>query len=418
MAVSKQNYDILISIDAGYNGSKVTVNGVMFQIPADIVEITGRQYVGNIRKPGYICSTYIQDTNHLVGEQARMLIMEPEYKEKMSVKLDMMESYEKFNTTDAKIHLMTCIGMALIKYSQYTMEHDIKPQFDVRKVIDDESSQFKIWVIVGYPHDVYSQVFRAVKPEIARRHAFNIETEDNSYDLDFTIDNERIMTYSQAMALYMGLISDDEGNIDYNSRFLQNMPTIGLDGGQKTVGISKITSNMQIESAESNTDFAMHNVYLNVVKILQEEYGRTDIEDYNIPNILNKENGEIVVLNKENNKTNIVDIKPIVENEIDAMCEKLIKYLEGKYNQLLDIKQIVVGGGTGLAYYEGLSRYVREHREHLADRLVLAEYKFNGQEVDAVFSISVGLYKVLKHSVKKYTEEMEARAAQAAAKKR
>ena len=38
MAKIQQNYDIVISVDAGYNGSKVTVNGVCFEIPSDILE--------------------------------------------------------------------------------------------------------------------------------------------------------------------------------------------------------------------------------------------------------------------------------------------------------------------------------------------------------------------------------------------
>ena len=55
MAKIQQNYDIVISVDAGYNGSKVTVNGVCFEIPSDIVEITGKSNYGDIRKDGFIC---------------------------------------------------------------------------------------------------------------------------------------------------------------------------------------------------------------------------------------------------------------------------------------------------------------------------------------------------------------------------
>ena len=60
MAKIQQNYDIVISVDAGYNGSKVTVNGVCFEIPSDIVEITGKSNFGDIRKDGFICMKYLE----------------------------------------------------------------------------------------------------------------------------------------------------------------------------------------------------------------------------------------------------------------------------------------------------------------------------------------------------------------------
>ena len=108
MARVDQNYDICMSVDAGFNESKVTVNGLTFRIPSNILDITGKdQYIGNIRKPGYIGTSYVEGAKHLIGEQARMLLSEPEYKKLFAAKKEMMNSLDKFNTTDSEIHLMS-----------------------------------------------------------------------------------------------------------------------------------------------------------------------------------------------------------------------------------------------------------------------------------------------------------------------
>ena len=100
-----------------------------------------------------------------------------------------------------------------------------------------------------------------------------------------------------------------------------------------------------------------------------------------------------------------MDIKPIVNQFTDETCEQLIEYIKEKYNNLLDIKQIVVAGGTGAAYYEGISKYIKGHRSNLADHVILAQYKFMGKMISPVQAISVGLYKVLKIQIEVPTIE-------------
>lgn len=400
----KQDYELKISVDAGFSRSKVVVESgkhwIGFDVPNSIVEITGRDmFIAGLHKPDFICTTYVQGAKHLVGEQARMLLAEPEYKELQRSKKDIMNEYEKFTLQESNIHLMTCIGMALIKYAEYTKENHIKPELDLSKPLD-ENSLFKIKVILGYPHDVFGQVYRSVKPNVARNHKFSIETETQTYELDFTIDNDNIMSYSQAVAMYMGIIMDDNGSIDKDCKYLEKLPALVNDGGQKTFGIFKVMSNMQVEAAESNTLFAMNNVFEKVVQELHEEYGRTDIEIYNIEEILKNENGQIVYVDAAKDSTSTLDIKPIVDKYMDEICTNLIDYLNERHNNLVGIKGIFIGGGTGAAYYNSMKAYFEKHRKHVVDDLYLVEYKYMGKQVDPVYAIAVGLMKVLKYSLR------------------
>lgn len=412
MATTTDNYDIVISLDIGYNKTKVTVNGLIFNVPSDIVDVTGKDnYIGNIKKAGYIASTYIHDTKHLIGEQARMLLGEYEYKQQQFDKVDIMNSYDRFSTQDAETHLMTCIGLALIKYTEFQKRQKcLCPNLDepilVRKNEGNEERKddWKIFVILGYPHDVYRRIYNAVKPNICRRHTFSIETEDQIYNLDFEIDGGKVLSYSQALAAFMGMISSDDGEIEPSNEYLKKVPCIVIDGGQKTMGIYKISSNMQIGQDSSNTQFAMNNVYERVVEEIHEKYGRPDIEVYNIVGILENDHGIITAYDAEDDSTKEVDITEMVDKYEREVCSELIDYLNENFNRLVDYKAIFVAGGTGAAFYDQLEEYITTKRENIT--IYLADYEFLGKKIRPDQAISVGLYKIAKHLIR--TMKLEA----------
>lgn len=405
MSTIKQDYTIAIALDAGFSGTKVCVNGVeLFNEADEIVEITGKQNLGGMRKEGYLSINYIPGQTHLVGAQARALLMQPEYKKVYESKKSMMESFDKFTTQDANIHIMACIALALIKYSNYTKENHIKPEFDLDRDLD-ENSLFTIYLIMGYPHDIYERVFQAVQASLSAPQHFSIEVGDETYEMNFQIPSENIMAYSQAIAAYNGMIMDDDGNVDYNSPHLGKLPALLLDGGQKTMGKFVLTENFQIESAESNTDYAMNNVYEKVAAELRDVYGRRDIETYNIQEILTQKGGKLNYIDDAEDNVKSVDVNEITKKYTQEMCEQLMDYLNKKHNNLLDIGEIAVAGGTGAAYYEGIQNYIKQHRSLLSDNLYLINYKFNGKPIEPVYAVVVGLYKVLRHSLLGKKEE-------------
>lgn len=406
MGTLKQNYDLVISVDAGYDASKVTINGIIFDIPSDIVNITGKdEYIGNIRKENYIAVSYTPGLTHLVGEQARMLLSEEEYKLQQEPKKGILSSYEKFTTKESDIHLMTSIGMALVKYSEYTKKEKIKPEFNCTDVINADSL-WKIFVIVGYPYDGYTDIFKSVKQSIVKRHQFVIETEKETYNLDFDIPSKHVMAYPQATAAYMGLISDDNGEIVDESEYLENLPSLLIDGGQKTMGEFKITKNFQIEAGESNKEYAMNNIYEKVVEKIKADYKRNDIETYNISEILKNEDGKITYIG-DDDVSEILDVTKIVEEKREEICAAYIEHLNNKFNKLLDIKQIAIAGGTGAAFYEDIKTYVEKNRPHLKGKVKLANYRFLGKPINPVHAVTVGLYKILKHSINVMREKGE-----------
>lgn len=393
--------NILMAIDPGFDATKVCVNGLTFKIPACVIDITGK--LGNYitkKKDGYILSRYIEGKECLVGEHAVALLMEPDVQVIRNEKSGMIESYEKFETEESQINIMTAIGMALIKYEALCKEKDILPALDLSQPID-ENSPLTIFVGVALPHDALEDAWKSVKRHIVGHHEFQIETDTGVHNLNFTIDSAHCMANSQVVEAFLGSIMDDTGRV--LDAEMEELPALVIDGGQKTVGDFKFIRSRRVEQAESNTDFAMDNIYKKVAKTLNEEYGRTDIKSYNIRNILEENDGKLVYENNDN--TAIVDVKAMVEAETDEMFKGYIDYLNQKYNKLLDIKRIFVYGGTGAAYYERLCNYVANHKEHLRGKVSLADYQFMGRSILPVEAVSVGTYKTLHQAVDMYENQ-------------
>ena len=107
--------------------------------------------------------------------------------------------------------------------------------------------------------------------------------------------------------------------------------------------------------------------------------------------------------------------KMVLEQE-RKLCDGLIDYLNTKFEDLLDVKQMLITGGTGAAYYKHISSYMKEKRGHLEGKVLLTNYKFQGKEIEPVFAIAIGVYKTIRYQV--MMQDKAAKAAKAAANKK
>lgn len=89
----------------------------------------------------------------------------------------------------------------------------------------------------------------------------------------------------------------------------------------------------------------------------------------------------------------------LVREEAKKLCDELIDYINTKYENLVDIRQILVTGGTGAAYYEHILEYVKGHRKHLETNIILTDYDFLGKKINPIYAIVVGMYKVLLNQI-------------------
>ncbi|SKB92065.1 hypothetical protein SAMN06296386_10935 [Lachnospiraceae bacterium] len=406
-----ENKNIVISVDPGFDSTKIVINGEMFCIPYNVVDITGKEKDAiGAKKAGYILSHYIDGKSFLVGDEARKRMMEEDARINQASKQTMESSFEKFTTDDFEVNIMTCIGVALVRYSEMLRSSNKGMTFDIQqyslfaaksdernKAYDSYYEGFNFWVGVALPHDAVEDVWSTVKKKIAQFHNFSIELADGTYDICIDIKRNHCATQSQARAAFLGLLSDDNGiPLDGPEAMEEkNIPALLIDGGYRTVGMFKISRDGAVVQAESNTTYAMFNINTDVEETLVKNYGIDHVKEYNIEEWI-KEGGVVNYL--KNDRSEQVDLTKIRDEKIKEVCDNLIAYLNQKYNNLLDIKTIIITGGTGKVYFDQISKYIKEYRNSISVRIT--DYEFEGKEISPAFGVATGLYKVLNYLVR------------------
>lgn len=409
MATFITSKNLCISLDPGFNATKVVINGILFEIPNAILDVTGRtkeflELGGSSKKTGgYLLSRYVPNKEYMVGELARKSLADISEREVNMIKHDINDSKSRFETADFEVSLMTCLGTAIVKYANESIKRHLKPEIHLEN--PNELESFKIFIGVALPNDWVNEVWPNILKFLIGHHSYSIETESGSYNLNFAIEPTNAISVSQAQAALIGTAYDDNGNSIPNCATMQNLPAIIIDGGYKTMGLFLLTKALRVTQAESLTLYAMGDVHKEVARILRDEYGRKSIQDFMIPAII-EDGGTLNYLVKaseedDNYTSRTVDVNKILEEVQYNTCKQLIEYMDQKFENFLEARQIIITGGTGAAYYKQMTKYFNESREFLKDKVILTDYEFLGVNIDPVYGVAVGLYKIMKNQITK-----------------
>lgn len=105
-------------------------------------------------------------------------------------------------------------------------------------------------------------------------------------------------------------------------------------------------------------------------------------------------NGEpINYIDPETNKVVSIDVRAEKEKVIAQMAEKFIKMLNSDYGDLLDIRYILMAGGTGEAYYPFIKEYCEKYRPYIKVVLAGEDMKMGEDNIGPVNAIVCGLFK-------------------------
>ena len=395
---------IRIAIDPGYSSLKVVIEGVLLTLPCDVIENTGNEdkFISD-KEANYAAITVFGKT-YLVGNYARKLLLEENRQHAQDVNLNVLNDFERFTSTYFEVSMKAAIGIALAQYCDFSQRMHLKPEIHIEDLPDCD-----IYLSICVPQAVFDMGPKGpmglIKQRMYDKHEFTLDLAEKSYDLKFSIvKNCKFKFQSQVVSALVGTLVD-EFDTEMGIINLENTmkPILVIDGGYKTVGIFKLSQIDSVEEAESNPDFAMAKVDQRVAEIMAER-GRSDIKCYNIQELYDN-NEEVVII--DNGETKYITINRDREEVAAEMCGALIDYLRKKYNNLLPIKQILVTGGTGAAYFGTLLNYINTQPEmaHLRGRVHLAEYKFYQQDAHPMHAIVCGLYKQFKKYLDASIEE-------------
>ncbi|WP_026507755.1 hypothetical protein [Butyrivibrio sp. MC2013] len=398
---------MIIAVDPGFDAFKVVVNGEQYSLAKDVVRTKEDNLLSVKRDEDFILSHYIEGESFFVGPNARKLLSNKNYQEIQNKKETADTELEtRFTTQEFEVGIWTAIGYALIRYSkEHGDEFDIDEynefvkKSDLRdKSIDKKYQDLVFAVAVALPNDAMDE-WASVKNVLLKPSSFSIETIWGEYEINLAFKDGQLIVSSQVVVAMLGELIDNEGNTmapDDNM-----LPAIIIDGGYRTVGMFELSEALSVEDGESNIDYAMHNVNIEVASQLQAApYNRSDIHSYNIEKLIEKK--EIVRYKNKDGKVEEAPLEDIRNAVIEEKCNGLIDHLESKFNDLLDVKQIIIVGGTGSVYYPIIKEYIEKNNNYINVRLI--ESEMNGKEVPPVFAVAMGMYRLCLYEVKKQSE--------------
>jgi hypothetical protein len=192
------------------------------------------------------------------------------------------------------------------------------------------------------------------------------------------------------------VVTDDIDDVQGEDDLYNHLPALIIDGGYKTLGKFKFAADQSIVGDDSDTEYAMLNV--NEMVAAEINSYRPGFAEYQIDEMCAKK--EIVRYIDDTGKPAEIDVCALRDKYLKEVSESLLTQLCNEYDNLLDIKTILVGGGTGSLYYPYIQAFCKEKRPYLADKVVLAgSQNFHGHECGPVRAIAVGLYKDMCMSI-------------------
>ena len=395
MAAIAKEENIFITVDPGFDSVKVLVNGFYQKFPKEVVDITEldeSKFIGN-KTGAFLKASYIEGKQHLVGEYAAKFLSERNKKEGGQESEMIHDTFETFKTTDRQISIMSAIGKGLIDYALNSKNSVVSFVKQEDGSINVNTGIGRLYVGVAMPHDAVDE-WSYIRSWLKGTHKYKLETRDGIYNFDLDIKN--IMDGSQVISALFGTLTDDNGSfVDDNTLNEDKLPAIVIDGGYYTVGMAHFTSVKLVDDSASNLTYAMKNIYEMVAEQIRETSKRTDVTSAKVKQVMRSKDKTInYVDDKMNGHT--IDVNDLVQTATGKVCESMIAELRQKYNNLVDIKTLLITGGTGIAYYEHI-------KEILAGcpwiSVELTDYEFMGEQITPDFAIVIGMYKVLRAAV-------------------
>lgn len=382
---------LVISLDTGFDGCKIVVNEQLFREPFVVEDITDvvNQYPMNIKNKDYI--RYEKDGRvYLVGQMARKSLQEADHRARAGSELDTFYTTGRFGTNLFRAGLEAFLGYALCRYEEYTNENKGTEKFSIEDI-----KNWDIHVGTALPHQFMDEIWKTnVKGYLVGHHEFNLYIGGRTISFNFDLKEDNCVYNSQAICALIDKVTDDKGSMIENDKTIYDyLPALIIDAGYKTVGKFKLARDGRMDKPESNMTYAMDNIN-NVVaaKVREKE---PEFQSYMVEEMYFT--GEEVYYEGENGLETF-NIREMRDKETDEMAKKLMEYLMVEHRKLLDIKIILLAGGTGAAYYKTINEFCSK-RANLKDKVWLADNGFNGDKCDPVFAIAIGMYKAMVNNL-------------------
>ena len=203
---------IRIAVDPGFSSIKVICEGIIFSIPCDVIENTGKENNFLSDKKDNYAAIQVFGKTYIIGEYARKLLLENNRQRQQDLEYGVLTDFERFGTTNFEVSMMTAIGMGLVKYCELSQKKDLD-----RKISVDQLKDCDIYLAIAIPHAVYAEGAGGpaglIRERVYGHKAFTLELAEGSYALEFDIKQDcAYKMQSQVIAALLGALYDEDGN--------------------------------------------------------------------------------------------------------------------------------------------------------------------------------------------------------------
>lgn len=372
-------------MDPGFDGCKVCINGFLLNIPFSIYEINKEtQFITNSSSKNFIRSE-VDGKMYLLGEEAKISLLEKKQRETAG-QMDTFYTMGRFASTEFKVALKSFLGYALYEYEQYCATKNEKNPFTIKAL---NTGKVELNVGIALPHSQKDEIWENnVKAILLEPMDFTIRVgASEPVDFHIKLSEENIGMNSQVLSAMYCAILDEKGKVKEGSLSRTALPMLVIDAGYLTVGIFLLSRTGQVVFAKSNQEFAMHNVNERTANIIKQHI--SNVTSYNIETLA-KDNEELYY-KKDNGEYDYYNVAELRKAEIERAATNLTSYLVKEFDDLLDIKSIIMAGGTGEKYFEHM-KPAFDLRKRTS---LLVEPELDGETYDSVYAVVVGLYRTM-----------------------
>lgn len=373
---------LCIAIDPGFDSMKVVANGQVFKFPFNVVETDERNMSDYGLRDDFLLYKSKTGTTYRVGQKARELIFENKSADDADTEMQNFYTEQRFISEEFSVGLNTAIAIAIEKTGFYSVQADLD-----------------IYLIVALPHACRTKYSSTITGAAAGERFFALTMGSGvEKEYHFSVTEDHVYTVSQTIAAILGETSDNDGNINQEKfYYLSEGPTLVLDGGYYTFGLVPVSRGGSVDDAktESDTSHAMKNVNMAVADEIADK--RPDIKHFTIEYLLSQQNGLIRYMS--NGHAGILDLHRIREEKIKELCDSFIQHLNVRYNNLLDIRYVLVTGGTGACYYNQLLDYYKSVGIMDEEHMLLTSSELYDEIHPIEYAIAIGAYKGLQGKI-------------------
>lgn len=374
-----------IALDAGFSGNKIVVNGNIYDIPFSIQDITGEEDRYELRrKDDDFVRCEKNGHTYLIGRVAKEYMLDSARSRARKTTMEAFSTMERYNMPLFKIALEAFLAYGLQRYAKDSRKTN--HPFSAAKI-----NEWSIDVGVALPHSHMDDLIPLVKGYL-----------DEGIDISVMIGLDEPVHYkfnanstsfnSQVVCILINeTVTDDMNDVEGDNDIYAMLPALVIDGGYKTLGKFKLAADQSIVGDDSDTNFAMLNINEKVVAEINAV--RPGYSEYQIDEMCAK--GEVVrYIDEATGKPAFLDVSEIKAKYLRETCSALIEELCAEYDDLLDFKCILIGGGTGDQYYPFFKEYCEKERPYLVDHIILAgSAPLFGNACGPVHAVVAGLYK-------------------------